>query len=88
MISASASTLSSFETQSKHQQKSEIIPKISVILVFYDMNFCQIIWQIFTQGGVKQIHQKFATCRDWIQDLWITMPMPYQLSYVNIQLPA
>ena len=28
------------------------------ILVFHDMRFCQIIWQIFTYRRAKKIHQK------------------------------
>ena len=57
-------------------------------LVFHDMRFCQIIWQIFTQGGAKKNSSKIAPSRDWTHDLRIIMSMLYQLNYVNIQLPA
>ena len=50
------------------------------IWVFYDRSFCQIIWQIFTQGRAKKISSKIAPSGDWNQDLQIFRPMPYQLS--------
>ena len=55
--------------------------------VFHDRRFCQIIWQIFTQGRAKN-SSKIAPSGVWNQDLQIIRPMPYQLSYVNIQLLA
>ena len=48
--------------------------------VFHDKRFCQIIWQIFTQGRAKKNSSKNAPSGDWNQDLRIFRPMPYQLS--------
>ena len=52
-----------------------------IILVFDDTRFSQIIWQIFTQGRANiKNSQKIAPSQDWTHDLWIIMPMLYQLS--------
>ena len=48
--------------------------------VFHDRRFCQIIWQIFTQGRAKKISSKISPSGNWNQDLQIFRPMPYQLS--------
>ena len=34
--------------------------QFSPIWVFHDRRFCQIIWQIFTHGRAKKIHQKWG----------------------------
>ena len=46
------------------------------IWVFHDRRFCQIIWQIFTQGRAKKNSSKIAHSGDWNQDLRIFRPMP------------
>ena len=37
--------------------------------VFHDRHFCQIIWQIFTQGKAQKSSSKIAPSGDWNQDL-------------------
>ena len=57
-----------------------ILNAILFIWVFHDRRFCQIIWQIFTQGRAKKNSSKIAPSGYWNQDLQIFRPMPYQLS--------
>ena len=43
-----------------YQNLSYVVMHLSKVdnWVFHDRRFCQIIWQIFTQGRAKKIHQK------------------------------
>ena len=62
--------------------------KFGVIQVFHDTCFCQIIWQISTQGRAKKNSSKIVPSGVETQDLQIISLMLHQLTWVNIQLPA
>ena len=48
-------------TDLKIKLDSQFWTLFEVILVFHDRRFCQIIWQIFTQGRAKKIRQKLPS---------------------------
>ena len=53
---------------------------VHVICVFHDRRFCQIIWQIFTQGKVKKI---FKNCPQWD---WKPGPLDLQANALPTEL--